>query len=295
IRGGGHPREITERNIAAIRAQMHRLGWAIDWDREVSAHQPEYYRWTQWLFLKFFERGLAYRKNVPVNWCPNDQTVLANEQVIDGRCERCGAEVEARNLEQWLFKITAYADRLLDEMELLEWWPERVLTMQRNWIGRSEGAEILFRVDGSEIDVPVFTTRPDTLFGATFFVLAPEHPLIDELVAGTPHEEEVKNYARHAAARPEAEREQKEKDGIFTGRFAINPVNEARIPIWVADYVLMEYGSGAIMAVPAHDERDREFAERFDLPIVPVIDDDGKLIDSAQFSSLPAEEAKGAI
>ena len=165
-----------ERNIAAIREQMRRMGWAVDWSREVSTSDPRYYRWTQWLFLRFLERDLAYRKEAPVKWCPNDQTVLANEQVIDGRCERCGAEVEARNLEQWFFRITAYTDELLDEMATLESWPDRVLTMQRNWIGRSEGAELVFRVDGTEIDLPVFTTRPDTLFGATFFVLAPEHP-----------------------------------------------------------------------------------------------------------------------
>ncbi len=311
IREGGHPRDVTERNIAAIRRQMERIGWAIDWDRVLAVHRPEYYRWPQWLFLKFFEQDLAYRKEVPVKWCPNDQTVLANEQVIDGHCERCGAEVEARNLEQWLFKITAYADRLLDEMELLESWPERVLTMQRNWIGRSEGAEIIFRVDGTEIDIPVFTTRPDTLFGATFFVLAPEHPLIDELVAGTPHEDKVREYVRHTAAHSTVERETKEKDGVFTGQFVVNPVNEARIPIWVADYVLMEYGTGAIMAVPAHDERDYQFAQRYDLPIVQVVAPaDGEppeegafvshtenevLVNSAQFSGMPAPEGKRAI
>jgi leucyl-tRNA synthetase len=311
INKGGHPREITERNIAAIRAQMERIGWAIDWSRALATHEPEYYRWTQWLFLRLFERDLAYRREAPVQWCPNDQTVLANEQVIDGRCERCGAEVEARNLEQWFFRITAYADRLLDEMELLESWPERVLTMQRNWIGRSEGAEVVFRVDGTEIDVPVFTTRPDTLFGATFFVLAPEHPLIERLVAGTPHEQQVMSYVRHTAGRSTVERETKEKDGVFTGRFAVNPVNEARIPIWVSDYVLIEYGTGAIMAVPAHDERDYEFAERYDLPVVQVVGPaDGEapergafvehtenevLLNSARFSGMPAPEGKRAI
>src|SRR5215218_801493 len=236
IQEGGHAREIIERNIATIGRQMRRLGWAIDWTREVSAHEPEYYRWTQWLFLKFLEAGLAYRKEAPVNWCPNDQTVLANEQVIEGRCERCGFEVESRNLEQWFFRITAYADRLLEEMELLESWPERVLTMQRNWIGRSEGAEVIFHIEELDIDLPVFTTRPDTLFGATFFVLAPEHPLVPQLVAGTPHEEEVLDYARHAAARSAVERADpsKEKAGIFTGRFVTNPVNENRLPIWVS-------------------------------------------------------------
>jgi leucyl-tRNA synthetase len=311
IREGGHPREITERNVARIEEQMRRLGWAIDWPRALSTHRPDYYRWTQWLFLRFFERGLAYRKQAPVKWCPNDQTVLANEQVVDGRCERCGAEVEARVLEQWFFRTTAYADELLDEMELLEHWPERILTMQRNWIGRSEGADILFRIEELDIDLPVFTTRPDTLFGATFFVLAPEHSLVPKLVEGTPHEQEVMEYVRHAAARSTAEREAKDKDGVFTGRFATNPVNDARIPIWVADYVLMEYGTGAIMAVPAHDERDFDFAQRYDLPVKTVVvpadeeppertafvghTENERLVDSAQFSGLSSPEAKKAI
>jgi leucyl-tRNA synthetase len=282
IKEGKHPREVTERNIVAIRQQMERMGWAIDWERVLTTHEPEYYRWTQWLFLRFFERDLAYRKEAPVKWCPNDQTVLANEQVIDGRCERCGAEVEARNLEQWFFRITAYADELLREMELLEDWPERVLTMQRNWIGRSEGADLLFRVDEIDRDIEVFTTRPDTIFGATFFVLAPEHPLVPELVRGTPHEEEVLDYAKHAAARSAVEREEKERDGIFTGRFATNPADEARIPIWVADYVLPEYGTGAIMGVPAHDQRDFEFAQRYELPVkVVVVPADGEVEEGA--------------
>src|ERR671937_748650 len=290
IAAGRHPRELTEENIARIRDQMQRIGWAIDWDRMLATHEPEYYRWTQWLFLRFFEHGHVYRKEVPVKWCPNDQTVLANEQVIDGRCERCGAEVEAKNLEQWLFRITAYADHLLDEMSLLEEWPERVLTMQRNWIGRSEGAEVVFRVDGDDVDIPVFTTRPDTLFGATFFVLAPEHPLVPKLVAGTAPEPEEMDY-------------------VPTGRFVINPVNDARIPVWVADYVLMEYGTGAIMAVPAHDERDYAFAQRYDLPIQMVVEradgtpleegattactEDERLVNSAQFSGMTAPEASG--
>jgi leucyl-tRNA synthetase len=258
IKEGAHPRDVTTRNIAAIREQMKRMGWSIDWSRELSTAEPEYYRWTQWLFLKFYEAGLAYRREAFVNWCPNDQTVLANEQVIDGRCERCGHEVEARSLEQWFFRITAYADELLEEMKLLESWPERVLTMQRNWIGRSEGAEIVFRIEELDVDIPVFTTRPDTLFGATFFVLAPEHPLVARLAQGTPHEQEVLDYARHAAARPAAERAdpEKEKTGVFTGHFVTNPVNDHRLPVWVSDYVLMEYGTGAIMGVPAHDERD---------------------------------------
>jgi leucyl-tRNA synthetase len=295
LKEGEHPRKIVERNIESIRRTMKRLGWAIDWSRELSTHEPEYYRWNQWLFLKFLEHGHAYRKAAVVNWCPNDQTVLANEQVKDGRCERCGFEVEARKLEQWFFRITAYADALLDEMKDVD-WPERVLAMQRNWIGRSEGAEILFRVDELDIDIPVFTTRADTLFGATFFVLAPEHPLADRLAEQSPNGEEIREYVRKAAARPAEERAAgTDKTGVFTGFFATNPVNDARIPVWVADYVLMDYGTGAIMAVPAHDERDGEFAERFDLPIKVVIDEDGKLVDSAQFSSLPHEEAAKAI
>ena len=295
LKEGEHPRVIVERNIERIRGQMKRMGWAIDWSREFSTHDPEYYRWTQWLFLKFFEAGHAYRKAAVVNWCPNDQTVLANEQVKDGRCERCGFEVEARKLDEWFFRITAYADELLDEMKDVE-WPERVLAMQRNWIGRSEGAETLFGVDELDIDIPVFTTRPDTLFGATFFVIAPEHPLVDRLAEKSPNGDEIREYARKAGARPTEERAAgTDKTGVFTGFFVTNPVNDARIPIWIADYVLMDYGTGAIMAVPAHDERDREFAERFDLPIKVVIDDDGKLVDSAQFSGLPHEEAAKAI
>src|SRR6185436_16450206 len=294
LKEGEHPRDIVERNIVSIRRTMKRLGWAIDWSREFSTHQPEYYRWTQWLFLKFFEAGHTYRKAALVNWCPNDQTVLANEQVKNGRCERCGFEVEARKLDQWFFRITAYADSLIDEMKELD-WPERVLAMQRNWIGRSEGAEILFRVDELDIDIPVFTTRPDTLYGSTFFVLAPEHPLIDRLAEQSPGGDEIRAYVRKAGARPAAERAAGTKTGVFTGFFATNPVNDAQIPIWVADYVLMDYGTGAIMAVPAHDDRDGEFAERFDLPIKVVVSDDGKLVDSAQFSDLPHEEAAKSI
>jgi leucyl-tRNA synthetase len=291
LREGRHPREVTEANIDAIRAQMRRMGWAIDWDRELSTHEPAYYRWTQWLFLRFYEAGLAYRREAPVKWCPNDQTVLANEQVIDGRCERCGAEVEAKSLEQWFYRITEYADRLLDEMALLESWPERVLTMQRNWIGRSEGAEVVFRVEELDVDVPVFTTRPDTLFGATFFVLAPEHPLVADLVRGTRHESEVLAYVRRAGAHSAVERAdpEREKTGVFTGRRIRNPVNGEEIGIWVSDYVLMEYGTGAIMGVPAHDERDFEFAQRFGLEVRQVVEPaDGQAVE------LPFVEKSGA-
>jgi leucyl-tRNA synthetase len=310
IREGGHPREITERNIENIGRQMRRLGWAIDWDRVISAHDPAYYRWTQWLFLQLFAADLAYRKAAPVNWCPNDQTVLANEQVVDGHCERCGALVEAKDLEQWFFKTTAYADALLADHETID-WPERTKAIQRNWIGRSEGAEILFRVDELELDVPVFTTRPDTLFGATFFVIAPESPLVEHLTAGTPQQDAARDYARTTAARPREERETHEKTGVFTGRYVTNPVNGEQLPVWVADYVLMDYGTGAIMAVPAHDERDWEFAHRYDLPIRPVVrprdgdlaagesyaahGNDDVLCNSAQFDSLAVPEAKRAI
>jgi leucyl-tRNA synthetase len=310
IREGGHPREIIERNIEHIRGEMRRLGWAIDWDREASAHELEYYRWTQWLFLKFFEAGLAYRREAPVNWCPNDQTVVANEYVIDGKCERCGAEVEARNMEQWFFRITAYADALLNDLELLD-WPERTKAIETNWIGRSEGADVLFRLEELDIDIPVFTTRPDTLFGATFFVLSPEHPLVERIVAGMPHEAETMDYVRRTAMRSREERETKEKDGVFTGRHVVNPVNDEQIPIWVADYVLMDYGTGAIMAVPAHDERDFAFAQRYELPVQRVVEpEDGevaedeafaahteneRLVNSGEFSGLPAPDAKQKI
>jgi leucyl-tRNA synthetase len=290
IRQGGHPREIIERNIEGIRAEMRRLGWAIDWDREASAHEPEYYRWTQWLFLRFLERGLAYRKEAPVNWCPNDQTVVANEYVIDGRCERCGAEVVSMNMEQWFFRITAYADALLQDLDVLD-WPERTKTIQRNWIGRSEGAEVLFRVEELDVDIPVFTTRADTLHGATFFVLAPEHPLVEQL-----GNDEVRDYVQKAVARSVAERQSKEKDGVFTAQYVINPVNDERIPVWVADYVLMDYGTGAIMAVPGHDERDREFAQRYDLPVRPVIDEENDvLVDSGEYTGLSTDEAQQKI
>jgi leucyl-tRNA synthetase len=307
IRDGGHPRDIIRDNITKIRRQMKRMGWAIDWDREVATHEPEYYRWTQWLFLQFLKAGQAVRKEAPVKWCPKDQTVLANEQVIDGRCERCGTLVEAKMLEQWFFRYTTYADALLDEMALLETWPENVLAQQRNWIGRSNGAEILFRVDDLDIDIPVFTTRADTIFGATFFVMAPEHPLVPTLAGDNA---EVLDYVRRTAARSFAEREGKEKDGVFTGRHALNPATGEQIPIWVADYVLMEYGSGAIMAVPAHDERDFEFAKKYELPIRQVIapagggdvelpyvakSDEAVLVDSGEFSGLSAPAGEKAI
>jgi leucyl-tRNA synthetase len=292
IREGRHPRETINRNIETMRAQMKRLGWAIDWEREVAAHQPAFYRWTQWLFQQFVAHDLCYRREGPVNWCPNDQTVIANEYVVDGRCERCGAEVELRNMTQWYMRTTAYADELL-EYDLPEggFWPERTKAIQRNWIGRSEGAEILFRVEETGEDVAVFTTRADTLHGATFFVVAPEHPFVAEQAS-----EEAKEYARHAGTRPVEERAAgTTKTGVFTGKHVVNPINGERLPIWVADYVLTDYGTGAIMAVPAHDERDGEFAEAFSLPTKIVIDEDGKLVNSGRFDGLPAEEGARAI
>jgi leucyl-tRNA synthetase len=290
IKNGVHPRETVERNIEAITHSMKKIGWAIDWPRTFSTHEPSYYKWTQWLFLALFDAGLAYRKAAPVKWCPFDQTVLANEQVKDGRCERCGTLVVSKNLEQWFFKTTLYADELLRDLDPLD-WPERVKAMQRHWIGRSEGAEIIFRIEELDIDVPVFTTRPDTLFGATFFVLAPEHPLVEQIAT-----DEVRAYVSHAAAKRTEDRAAAvDKTGVFTGYYAINPVNGERLPIWVADYVLMDYGTGAIMAVPAHDERDREFAEKFELPIREVIDEDGVLVNSGPFTGRPAEDAKREI
>jgi leucyl-tRNA synthetase len=274
IKTGEPPRVATERSIESFRRQFREWGISIDWSRELATHTPEYYRWTQWIFLQLFERGLAYREEAEVNWCPKDATVLANEQVVDGRCERCGTEVIQKNLEQWFFRITEYADRLLADFEALDSWPEHVITMQRNWIGRSEGAQVVFRCEeGVDLDFPVFTTRPDTLFGATFFVLAPEHPDLERLVAGTPAEEEVREYVNRIGRESAEERgaEDREKTGVPLGRSVVNPVNGEEIPMYVADYVLMEYGTGAIMAVPAHDSRDYEFAKKFDLPVKRVI------------------------
>ena len=274
IKTGEPPRVATERSIESFRRQFREWGISIDWSRELATHTPEYYRWTQWIFLQLFERGLAYREEAEVNWCPKDATVLANEQVVDGRCERCGTEVEQRSLEQWFFRITEYADRLLEDFEALESWPEHVVTMQRNWIGRSEGAQVVFRCEELDLDFPVFTTRPDTLFGATFFVLAPEHPELERLVAGTPAEEEVREYVNRVGRESAEERgaEDREKTGVPLGRSVVNPVNGESIPMFVADYVLMEYGTGAIMAVPGHDSRDYEFAQKFGLPVARVIE-----------------------
>jgi leucyl-tRNA synthetase len=276
IKTGIHPRDATQASIDSYRRQFRRWGISIDWSREFGTHEPRYYHWTQWIFLRLYERGLAYRKEAAVKWCPKDQTVLANEQVdAEGRCERCGSLVEVRQLEQWFFRITDYAERLLSDLDQID-WPEHVKTMQRNWIGRSEGAEVTFRCEELEIDYPVFTTRPDTLFGATFFVMAPEHPDVLRLAQGTEHERQVREYVNHAITETGEQRGDldKPKTGVALGRTVLNPVNGERIPMYVADYVLMEYGTGAIMAVPAHDERDYAFARAFDLEIRRVIEGD---------------------
>jgi leucyl-tRNA synthetase len=273
IKTGEHPREATWKSIEEFRRQFRTWGVSLDWSREVATCEPSYYRWTQWLFLRFFERGLAYREEAPVQWCPVDQTVLANEQVIDGKCERCGSDVVSRKLEQWWFRITEYAERLLADFELLERWPEYVVTMQRNWIGRSEGAEVTFRCEELDLDFPVFTTRPDTLFGATFFVLAPEHSDVERLAAGTEHEDEVREYVDAAMRSSNEDRgsDERPKTGVPLGRTVTNPVNGEPIPVFVADYVLLEYGTGALMAVPAHDGRDHAFAKQFGLEIREVV------------------------
>jgi leucyl-tRNA synthetase len=301
IKTGQHPRVATEQSIVAFQQQMRSWGISIDWSREFGTHEPRVYRWTQWIFLQLFHRGLAYRKEAAVNWCPKDATVLANEQVIDGHCERCGTAVELRQLEQWFFRITDYADRLLDDLDTIE-WPHHVVTMQRNWIGRSEGAEVTFSCPEVGVDYSVFTTRPDTLFGATFFVMAPEHPDVLRLAAGTEHEQAVREYVNNVLTESKEERSDTErtKTGVPLGRTVVNPVNGERLPMFVADYVLMEYGTGAIMAVPGHDERDHDFATAFDLPIRRVVGGgedlpypgDGPLMNSApEFDGLQNRDA----
>ncbi|MGZ4342791.1 MAG: leucine--tRNA ligase [Solirubrobacteraceae bacterium] len=287
INTGEHPRDSTNASIAAFRRACEAWGISIDWSRELATHEPQYYRWTQWIFLALYERGLAYRKEAAVKWCPNDQTVLANEQVIDGRCERCGHLVEIRQLEQWFFRITDYADRLLDDLQTID-WPEHVTAMQRNWIGRSAGAEVTFRSEEVGVDYPVFTTRPDTLFGATFFVMAPEHPDVLRLAAGTEYEREVHEYVNRALTESVEVRgaADKPKTGMPLGRTVTNPVTEEQIPMFVADYVLMEYGTGAIMGVPAHDQRDYDFAVAFGLEIRQVVEPvDGEVPDGEAFVS----------
>jgi leucyl-tRNA synthetase len=269
---GNDPEEFTKKNIATFTRQIKELGFSYDWDREVNTTDPEYYKWTQWIFLQLYKKGLAYVDEVAVNWCPALGTVLSNEEVIDGKSERGGHPVIRKPMKQWVLRITAYADRLLEDLDELD-WPDSLKEMQRNWIGRSEGAEVTFRIEGTEESFDVFTTRPDTLFGATFAVLSPEHPLVDKITSEA-QQTAVESYKQEVAAKSDLERTDlaKEKTGVFTGAYAINPVNGEKMQIWIADYVLMSYGSGAIMAVPAHDERDYEFAKTFDLPIKAVIE-----------------------
>ena len=305
-----HPAKVTEKNVNNFRAQLQRMGFSYDWTREVNTTDPEYYKWTQWIFLELFRRGLAYEAEVPVNWCPSCKTVLANEEVIDGACDRCHSEVIHKNLKQWILKITAYADRLLSDLDDLD-WPERIKEMQRNWIGKSYGALIKFPLVDFKFPLSVFTTRPDTLYGVTYVVLAPEHALLQELKGYITNWDEVEEYVSAAKNRSERERqEKKEKTGVeLKGIAVINPINNKEVPVWVADYVLMGYGTGAVMAVPAHDERDFAFAKKYRLPIETVIQPDsydwdvtvaayieeGKMVNSGEFNGLGSDEAREGI
>jgi len=307
IKTGTAPAIVTAENIANFKKQFKRMGVSIDWDREINTSDPEYYRWTQWVFTKLFERGLAYQKESLQWWCPVDKTVLANEQVEGGHCWRCGSLVEKKSMKQWFFKITEYADALLGEIEDLD-WPQKIKTAQTNWIGKSQGAEIEFKIDGRDDTITVFSTRPDTLFGATFVVLAPEHPLATELGVGD-FKEMTESYVKDAIKKSEIERsnDTREKTGVFTGTYVINPANGEKIPVWVADYVLGGYGTGAVMAVPAHDERDFAFADKFNLPVVEVIDKpedfasetvyhgEGILINSGAFDGKSTSDAREEI
>ncbi|PWI58380.1 leucine--tRNA ligase [Sulfoacidibacillus thermotolerans] len=309
IKKGIHPTVGTARNIANFKEQLKRMGAMFDWSREINTSSPEYYKWTQWIFLQLFDMGLAYRKEMPINWCPSCKTGLANEEVVDGACERCGTPVTKRNMNQWMLRITDYAERLLNDLDDLD-WPEKVKKMQANWIGRSEGAELSFELHGLEKRLAVFTTRPDTLYGVTYMVLAPEHPLVSELT--TPQQQQaVSEYVTQTLAKSQLARQRvdKTKTGVFTGGYAVHPLTGELLPIWIADYVLMDYGTGAIMAVPAHDQRDFEFARQFQLPVRRVIKmagvqevseqnmqeadvRDGTLMNSGPYDGLTVEEAK---
>jgi leucyl-tRNA synthetase len=312
LKVGAHPMELTPKNVANFQRQLERAGLMVDWRQRVDTSRPDYYKWTQWVFLQLYKQGLAYKKAAAVNWCPTDMTVLANEQVEGGLCERCGTAVEQRFLEQWFFRISAYAERLLNNLEWLDWSPI-TKSAQKNWIGRSEGAELSFRVGGHEDRVTVFTTRPDTIFGATYLVLAPEHPLVATLTTDA-QRDAVRGY-QDATTKQDliARKSSKDKTGVFTGAYAVNPATGANIPIWIADYVLMQYGTGAIMAVPGHDERDFEFAQRFELPIVRVVagpddaadtplgdaaytdDEHGRLVNSGAFDGQLVADAKLSV
>ena len=279
IKMGVHPEKSTAENIANIKRQIKEIAAVYDWDMEVNTTDPNFYKWTQWIFVKMFKAGLAYQKEMPINWCPSCKTGLANEEVVNGKCERCGADVTKKNLNQWMLKITAYADRLLDDLDKLD-WPEKVKKMQTDWIGKSYGAEVNFKVENTDKEITVYTTRPDTLHGATFMVLAPEHAMAKEL-ANDETRTAVEDYIYQSSLKSSVDRLQdKEKTGVFTGSYAINPINGAKVPIWLSDYVLADYGTGAIMCVPAHDDRDFEFATKFNIPIIQVIAKDGKEIEN---------------
>ncbi len=313
IKNQTHPAVWTSSNIAEMEKQLRQLGFSYDWDREVCTYKEDYYKWMQWIFIQFYKHGLAYKKENPVNWCPSCQTVLANEQVVDGCCERCHSVVTKKNLSQWYLKITDYADRLLDGLDTLPGWPEHVKTMQRNWIGRSEGTEVVYKLKGEGTDLPVFTTRVDTIFGATFMVISPEHPMVEDLIKGTLEEANCRAYIEQARRQTDIERTStvKEKTGAFTGRYAVNPANGEDIPIYLADYVLMGYGTGIVMGVPYGDQRDFEFAKKYDLPIVPVVDPhrddidindlkeafiaDGTVINSGKYNGMDNREAIKAM
>lgn len=295
-----HPKDSTVKNIATMEEQLKAMGAMFNWDHELVTCDPNYYRWTQWLFLKLYEKGLAYRKKAPVNWCPSCATVLANEQVVDGCCERCDSEVTKKDLTQWFFKITDYADELLEKIDTLD-WPEKTKAMQKHWIGKSTGTEVTFEIKDKDISFDVFTTRVDTLFGVSYVVLAPENPLVDKLTTDQ-CKDAVEAYKDEAKKQSEIERQSitREKTGIFTGSYAINPINGREVPVWIGDYVLATYGTGAVMAVPAHDERDFSFAKKYNLPIERVIEggenlpycEFGTMVNSGEFNGLIGEDAK---
>lgn len=309
IKHGVEPAKWTYENMDEMTQQLKELGLSYDWERSLATCKPDYYKWMQWIFIQFYKKGLAYKKENPVNWCPSCQTVLANEQVVDGKCERCGTLVGKKSLSQWYFKITDYAERLLDGLDNLPGWPNKVKLMQKNWIGKSEGAEARFKIEDFDKELEIFTTRPDTIYGTTFMVLAPEHPFVKELVEGTEYQKAVDEYLDKVQHMTEIERTSTtaEKTGVFIGRYCINPVNGAKVPIYISDYVLMGYGTGAIMGVPAHDQRDFDFAKKFGLEIIPVVDPgnpeidvnnlteafaaQGKMINSGEFDGMDNEEA----
>ncbi|GAA0698231.1 leucine--tRNA ligase [Paraclostridium ghonii] len=297
IKHGIHPHKWTMENIEDMKGQLKLLGLSYDWDREIATSTPEYYKFTQEIFLKFLENGLAYKKKSFVNWCPSCETVLANEQVVQGACERCDSVVVKKDLEQWYFKTTHFAEELLQDLDTLDGWPEKVKTMQRNWIGKSTGAEIDFKIDGMDKSITVFTTRPDTVHGVSYMVLAPEHDLVKELVAGTDYEKDVEKFIVKMHTMSEIERTSSdlEKEGMFIGKHVINPLNGEKVELWIANYVLADYGTGAVMAVPAHDERDEEFAAKYNLKVVEVINEDNIMVNSGEFNGMYASKAFNAI